>query len=545
MPTRLYLVSHLLSLFAVSICHAEATPAGQVRLIDGFRAELLYSVPRDREGSWVSLTVDDRGRLIASDQYGVLYRITPPPIGGDPAETQVQRLKIRAGGAHGLLYAFDSLYLMKNERPRGVPGDAGLYRLRDTDGDDEFDEVTLLRKLEGGGEHGPHAIVLSPDRQSLYVCCGNHTNLPPVEASRVPRNWQEDLLLPRMWDANGHARGRLAPGGFICKTDPDGKQWELVSIGYRNEYDIAFNGDGQLFTFDADMEWDIGSPWYRPTRINHVTSASEFGWRSGTGKWPAYYLDSLPSVVDIGPGSPTGIVFGTGAKFPAKYQRALYACDWSYGVIYAIHLEAKGSSYVGVAEQFATAAPLPATDILVHPQDGALYFAVGGRRAQSGLYRVTYVGDESTEPADLTDTSMAAARRRRAELEALHHDSADQAAIDLAWEHLDSSDRATRYAARIALEHQPVQRWLERAAEETDPRKTIALTVALARNGQPQLRQQLLQSLGQLDWDQLGADDRLDLCRAYGLVFARMGPHRRRHSGLGGRTADRALSVSA
>ncbi len=65
-------------------------------------------------------------------------------------------------------------------------------------------------------------------------------------------------------------------------------------MGYRNQYDIALNEDGELFTYDADMEWDFGSPWYRPTRVCHATSGSEFGWRSGTGKWPAYYEDSLP-----------------------------------------------------------------------------------------------------------------------------------------------------------------------------------------------------------------------------------------------------------
>ena len=30
-------------------------------------------------------------------------------------------------------------------------------------------------------------------------------------------------MLPRQWDANGHARGKLAPGGWIAKADPEGK----------------------------------------------------------------------------------------------------------------------------------------------------------------------------------------------------------------------------------------------------------------------------------------------------------------------------------
>ena len=40
--------------------------------------------------------------------------------------------------------------------------------------------------------------------------------------------------------------------------------------------------------------------------------------------------------------------------------------------------------------------PLPLTDIVVNPKDGAMYFAIGGRNTMSGLYRVTYVGKEST-----------------------------------------------------------------------------------------------------------------------------------------------------
>ena len=78
--------------------------------------------------------------------------------------------RVEMGYAHGLLYAFNSLYVMVNNRPsKQFPKTSGLYRLQDTDGDDQFDKVTLMRELKGEGEHGPHSIVLSPDKQSLYV----------------------------------------------------------------------------------------------------------------------------------------------------------------------------------------------------------------------------------------------------------------------------------------------------------------------------------------------------------------------------------------
>ena len=239
----------------------------------------------------------------------------------------------------------------------------------------------------------------------LYVLDGNFCDVPEGMAPDSPhRNYQEDLLLPRQPDGNGFAAGRYAPGGFVLRTDPDGKKWDLMLGGFRNAYDFAFNADGELFTFDADMEWDWGMPWYRPIRVNHCTSAAEFGWRNGAGKWPEYYPDSLGAVVNVGIGSPTGVTFGTGAKFPAKYQKAFYICDWSYGRLIAAHLTPKGSSYTATFENFVAPkslkgdgpkTPLNLTDVVIG-DDGALYFTTGGRNTQSGLYRVTYTGNEST-----------------------------------------------------------------------------------------------------------------------------------------------------
>ena len=491
----------------------EATPAAQIQVLDGFQVERLYSVPAGQQGSWVSMTVDPQGRLITSDQNGKLYRIAlndftqPPTVEAIPAEI---------GRAHGLLYAFDSLYVMVNGKG------SGLYRVRDSDGDDQLDDVQQLIAIRGGGEHGPHGIIPGADGKSLYFCAGNHTDLIEYDSTRVPPVWNEDHLLGRMWDARGHAAGKLAPGGWIVRCDPAGRNVQLISNGYRNEYDIALNRDGELFTFDADMEWDIGTPWYRPTRVNHVVSGSEFGWRSGTGKWPAYYPDSLPAVVDIGPGSPTGIVFGTGAKFPAKYQQALYIADWSYGKLYAVHLTPHGASYRGAFEQFVAASPLPLTDLVVRPQDGALYFTIGGRGTQSGLYRIRYVGTESTEPVGVTADAGALARAVRRRLES-YHGRQDPAAVEFAWPQLGSKDRFIRYAARIAIEHQPVDTWQARALSEADPQRSIEALIALARHGSAEVGPQVVAALNRIQLGELAEESQLALLRAYALAFIRLG----------------------
>jgi putative heme-binding domain-containing protein len=412
-----------------------------------------------------------------------------------------------------------------------------LYRVRDTNGDGELDKVEELRRFQGGGgEHGPHAVVLSPDGKSLRIVCGNQTRQTKFDTSRVPTVWGEDHLLPRMPDGNGFMRGVLGPGGTIYAVDPEGKNWEIVTVGFRNEYDAAFNRLGDLFTYDADMEWDFNTPWYRPTRVCLAASGAEFGWRNGAGKWPAYYPDSLPAVVDIGPGSPTGVAFGYGAKFPAKYQEAFYICDWSYGKLYAVHLTPEGSAYAGIAEEFVSGTPLPLTDVVIRPEDGAMYFTIGGRNTQSGLYRVTYTGSESIAPSK-TDERFADQRAIRAKLEAFHGKQ-DPAAVAAAWPHLNSPDRYIRYAARVAIEHQDVNEWIGKAMAEKDPVAATQALLALVRvsasdpfhrsssapPADQSLKADILAALGRIDWTKLTDSQRIDLLRVYAVALNRMGP---------------------
>ncbi|MBH55862.1 MAG: heme-binding protein [Planctomycetaceae bacterium] len=494
-----------------------AVPNGVFQLPEGFQVEELYTVPKGEQGSWVSIAFDNKGRLIASDQGGKgLYRITLPAIGTDE-ETRVQKLNIGLSSAQGMLYAFDSLYVSVN----GGPG-SGFYRLQDTTGDDQFDKMEKLAEFRGGGEHGPHSVRLGPDGKSIYVIAGNHTDPPTgFSSSTIPTNWSEDLLLPRQWDARGHAAGKLAPGGWIARTNAQGKDWEMFSIGYRNPYDFDFNADGEIFAYDADMEWDMGTPWYRPTRVVHATSGSEFGWRSGTGKWPAYYGDSLPQAVDIGPGSPVGACFGYGTKFPAKYQKGFYCLDWTFGTMYIVHSEAEGASYKATREEFLSRSPLPLTDAAVGP-DGALYFSVGGRGTQSALFRVTYIGKESTSPVDARDKKFAKLRELRRSLEAFHGKQAG-GAVEAALASLGHEDRHVRYAARVALEFQPVDQWVNEVLVLDDAAALINGVMAIARQGDEALQTKAINALLGIGYDKLTKQQQLDLLRAYSLVFIRLG----------------------
>tara|TARA_R110002020_G_scaffold22405_1_gene75759 strand:+ start:34156 stop:36849 length:2694 start_codon:yes stop_codon:yes gene_type:complete len=508
----------------------------KLKLLADFKAEHLYS-PGDRnEGSWVAMTFDDKGRLITADQYGALYRLTLAPIGSKKLTPEIEKLKIRTGEqiadsvlqmgyAQGLLYAFKSLYVMVNhnsdkEFERGT----GLYRLQDTDNDDQYDKITLLKALSGEpGEHGPHSIVLSPDGQSLYIIAGNHTDLPEMDTYRLPQIWGDDNLFPQIKDPRGHANNRGAPGGWIAKIDPEGKNWELVSAGFRNPFDLAFNDLGDMFTYDSDMEWDLGMPWYRPTRICHVTSGGEFGWRTGNGKWSQAYPDNLPAVLNIGQGSPTNVIYGKEANFPEKYKHSLFAFDWSFGIIYSIELKPKGSSYVGEKEEFLSGIPLPLTDGVIGP-DGALYFMTGGRRLESDLYRVFY------DRADGRDTTMTSEKtleetkehKIRKQLEA-YHTKPTEGAVEFAWPYLNSKDRFVQYAARLAIEHQPIKQWQEKVFQEKDPVSLIQAIIALARHTDTSQRERMIRTLMSLSYKELDPLEQVNLLRAFELTLSRLG----------------------
>jgi putative heme-binding domain-containing protein len=526
---RLLLVGTVFSSLALITPAAANVTQSQVSVPKDFKLDLIYTVPASVQGSWVAMAVDPKGRLIVGDQYGKLYRMVLPPTNQKTAIT-VEPIDLDVGGAHGLLYAFGSLYVMVNEGTRPH----GLYRVRDTDGDDRYDEVKLLRQMDIRGEHGGHSIVLSPDGKSLYIVVGNSSTVTAVSSSRVPEVWSEDNLVPRI--PTGFMDNSMAPQGWIARTDPEGKEWELIAMGLRNEFDAAFNRQGELFTYDADMEWDIGAPWYRPTRVNHVVSGAEFGFRNGSGKWPDYFLDSFGAVVNIGPGSPTGVTFGYGAKFPAKYQEALFIADWSFGKIRAVHLTPSGASYTGQSEEFLSGQPLAVTDVVVNPHDGAMYFAVGGRRSQSELYRLTYVGNEPTT-ASTSDARFSANRELRQKLEGFHG-RRDPQAVATVWPYLSDADRAIRFAARVALEWQDPVQWRDRALTETNSRRAIAAVVALARvSGKDSihrtattprpdraLQERMLGALDRIAWASLGTGDKLDLLRAYSLTFTRLGP---------------------
>jgi putative heme-binding domain-containing protein len=491
--------------------------AEEIRTQPGFVVERVVSVPEEL-GSWTALTADGKGRLIAAaQQRGGLFRVTPPGPGQlDEARVEVLGgAATRVGWSHGLLAAGQDLYVTVAEENETAP--AGLYRLADRDGDEQFESLERLLELEAVGEHGPHALVADAAGEWLYLIGGNGLAPPAgIERRRTVATTGTDHLMPPGFDSS-----RYTPAGWVVRFRPDGSGRELVASGLRNAYDLAFNRLGDLFSFDSDMEWDLGAPWYRPTRVCHLVSGAELGWRGDAAKWPAHYEDSVPPVIDIGPGSPTGISFGYGAAFPPRYREALFVGDWTFGAIHAVHLRPEGAGYAAEFEEFAGGPGLPVTDLVVGG-DGALYFVVGGRRLRSALYRIRYVGDEPISDGAAREPVVPPLHALRRRLEA-HHGSIAPETAGAVWPHLGHPDRLVRYAARVALEARPAAAWTARALGEEDPSSALTALLALARQGEPAVLPRVLARASALPWDELSGEQRLTALRVYELALARAG----------------------
>jgi putative heme-binding domain-containing protein len=407
----------------------QATDPSTLTLPPGFNAELIRSA-QPGEDSWVSMAFDPQGRITLGKEKKGLLRLTLSGSGDHKVETIDDELL----ECRGLLYAHGSLFANANNTK-------ALFRLTDQDGDGLFEERQELVRSGGGVGHGRNHIKLGPDGD-IYVAHGNNVLLPENIAPDSPlKNYANDQLIPNPWDGSMFDGNVELPAGHILRVKPDGSKVTLLAGGLRNPLDIAFNSRGDLFTFDADMERDVGTPWYMPTRVLHVVPGADFGWRRGTGRFPAWYADTLPSVIDIGLSSPTGIYFGYGSQFPKKYQNALYILDWSYGRIIAVHLKKVGVTYTAEQEDFVTGRPLNVTDGCIGP-DGAMWFITGGRGTQSGLYRVTAT---SSAESDGSGKSHA------------------------------SDKRFVEHQKRLTLENRPVTEWRDQALQSGQMHELLAL----------------------------------------------------------------------
>ncbi len=341
-------------------------------------------------GSLIAMEFDEWGRLICSREGGGLVRFDFRLPADSP--DRIKSITDKVNSCQGILALNGNIYVT-GQGPDGL----ALYRLSDGDNNGSLDQVKSLLKFKGSlGEHGPHGIALGPDGY-IYIVVGNASGVAgEVAASSPYASTYEADIVPRVEDPGGHAVGVKAPGGTIARMRLDGSGLEIYAGGIRNAYDLAFDGNGELFIHDSDMETDIGTAWYRQTNVFQVQPGAEIGWRSGWASFNTDQPDCIAPIADTGRGSPTGIVAYNHLAFPRRYHNSLFLGDWSEGRILNVSLSENGGTYKTKTEVFLQSQPLNVTDLAVGP-DGALYFCTGGRGTSGGVFRITWLGDVPAE----------------------------------------------------------------------------------------------------------------------------------------------------
>lgn len=337
-----------------------------LRVPDGF--EITEVADHTLANDIYTLTLDPKGRLTVAGRGYI--RILVDENNDGKADRAIQFADSPKDGAMGMLWEGDTLY---------VTGDGGLRRFRDQNGDDKADGPSeLIRRLKTGGEHSAHAIRRGPDGW-LYVLCGNYTGIDDKYTQTPTSPIKKPIA------------------GVVLRFTPDLKKSEIVADGFRNAYDMDFNKEGELFTYDSDNERCVSLPWYEPTRFYHVISGGHYGWRNpqytSTWRFPPYFIDVVPPVEYCERGSPTGVACYRHHQFPEKYRNGFFLCDWTFGIIYFVQPKEKGASYTGKREVFLKAVGdngFAPTDIVVHPKTGDLYVSIGGRGTRGAVYRIRY-----------------------------------------------------------------------------------------------------------------------------------------------------------
>jgi putative heme-binding domain-containing protein len=362
--------------------------------------------PATRTDSYVAMTFDSRGRLAVSKEADFPRLLLDKDGDGVLESERVVSEHVR--DCQGLWFDGPALHgacaMADPNAPRvrgGNAAPAGIFRMEDTDGDDVADTFETLAIAGTMGEHGPHAIRRSASG-TWMVMMGNAATIfdPYLDfTSPVLRN-VDGQFLPYMPIGGRSDRQGVHSGLF--EWDGAQRKFRVFSGGNRNTYDFAFNLAGEAFLFDSDHESDIGLMWYRPVRTLHHVLNGDYGYRDGSGRYPTYYIDSLPAARDVGRGSPVGVETYQSYAYPAEYFDNLLEADWSRGRILYTALTPNGATYAGRSDlpEIVHGEPLNVTDLEVGP-DGMLYFSTGGRNTHGGVYRLRYTGARPSPP-DLT-----------------------------------------------------------------------------------------------------------------------------------------------
>ena len=306
-----------------------------------------------------------------------------------------------------------------------------VLRYRDTDGDGAADESEVFLTGFGGydHDHGVHSLVLGADGY-LYGAAGNAGPHLVTDAGGWRLRAGSLYKGGGPWPADNKPGlrsddERVWVGGLIFRVRPDATGLEVVAHNFRNQYEVALDAYGNLYTADND---DDGN---RACRTTWVLEGGNYGYTSedGARSWQAdqrpgqdtrtaHWHRDDPGVVPLGTingaGGPTGVCVYEGRLLAPWIDGAVLNCDAGAGVVYAHRPELEGGAIelrpgelirgAGDAEGARWFRP---SDVLCGV-DGAVYVsdwydpgvgghAAGDRRAYGRILRIAPVGAGATK----------------------------------------------------------------------------------------------------------------------------------------------------
>ena len=267
-----------------------------------------------------------------------------------------------------------------------------VFFLHDDDGDLKSDRKELLfTGIEGTQhDHGIHAFHFGPDGK-LYFNFGN-------SGRRIKDKDGKQIV-----DMSGrevHDHRKPYQEGMVFRCNMDGTEFETLGWNFRNNWEIAVDSFGTLWQSDNDDDGNKG------VRINFVMEFGDYGYKdqiTGAGwqsprtnmeteiplrHWHLNDPGTVPTLLQTGAGSPTGIVVYEGDLLPEVFRNQIIHCDAGPNVVRAYPVKKSGAGYTAETVNILTGARdnwFRPSDVSVAP-DGSLIVAdwydpgVGGHR---------------------------------------------------------------------------------------------------------------------------------------------------------------------